>query len=107
MIHLFSHTFNVFRAGRVSDGQGGWTEGFVPVGTVRGRLRPATARERLVAQQLQAELSHVFYAGAAADVRRGDRVEGAGKAVLVVAVRDPSHAGHHIEADCQEVQTGG
>lgn len=107
MIHLFNAKFNLFRPGRVSDGQGGWREALVPAGTVRGRLRPASARERLAAQQAQAQISHVFYGSAGIDVRRGDRIEGAGKSVSVVAVREPSHAGHHVEIDCEEAQAGG
>ncbi len=101
---LYNATFTVSRPTRTSDGQGGWARGYAEVGTVRGRLRPTSATERSVASQQQAQVSHVLYTSAEADVRRGDLVSGAGQTVEVIAVREPSHAGHHWEIDCREVQ---
>jgi SPP1 family predicted phage head-tail adaptor len=101
---LFTHTFTVSRLSTASDGQGGWAQSRVDVGTILGRLRPTSASERTVAQQGQAQVSHVLYTSADADVQRGDLVTGAGKVVEVIAVREPSHMGHHLEVDCQEIQ---
>ena len=101
---LFIDTFTVTRLSVVDDGQGGWSQTRTTVGTISGRLRPANATERTVAQQRQAQVSHVLYAAATADVQRGDYVIGAGKVVEVVAVREPSHMGHHLEIDCTEIQ---
>ena len=105
--HLFNALFTVSRPTRASDGQGGWAVSYVEAGTLRGRLRPTSAAERSVAQQEQARVSHVLYCAAEADLRRGDLVSGAGQTVEVVAIREPSHAGHHWEVDCLEIQKEG
>ncbi len=104
---LYIHTLTISRPTRTADGQGGWAVGYTNVGTTRGRLRPSSASERTTAQQQHARVSHVLYCGATVDVRRGDLVSGAGKTVEVLDVREPSHAGHHFECDCREVQKEG
>ncbi len=101
---LYNATFTVNRPTRTPDGQGGFALGYAEAGTLRGRLRPASSSERTVARQDQAVVSHVFYCAAESDLRRGDLVSGAGQTVEVIAVREPSHAGHHWECDCREYQ---
>ncbi len=101
---LLIHTFAVFRRVRASDGQGGWTEARVEVGSTKGRLRPIGASERTVADQQQAQVSHVLYTLAGVDVRRGDELEGAGVTVELIAVREPSMADHHYQIDCRQIQ---
>jgi SPP1 family predicted phage head-tail adaptor len=108
MIHfesLLNNEFSVARMARTSDGQGGWIEAPEVLGTVRGRMRPATGREREVAAQEQREISHVLYVLAGEDIARGDLVTGGGVTVEVQGIREPSLAGHHLEIDCQEIQT--
>ncbi len=102
---LYTHEFTLNRPTRAPDGQGGWLVAYEEAGAFRGRLRPASATERTVAQQRQATVSHVLYCATTVDVRRGDLVAGAGQTVEVVDVREPSHAAHHLEVDCREVQT--
>lgn len=103
---LLNHRFIHYRPSRASDGQGGWVVSRVAVGAIWGRLRPASSEERLVAQQEQRRLSHVFYCDATEDVRRGDTLAADGIEVEVLAVREPSRAGHHLECDCWESQQG-
>lgn len=101
---LFNNGFTITRMDRVSDGQGGWGQVPVTVGTVNGRMRPASASEREVAAQEQRQISHVLYVIAGTDIARGDLVTGAGLTVLVQGVREPSLAEHHLEVDCLEIQ---
>ncbi len=101
---LLIHTFAVYRPMRDSDGQGGWQQSLVELSELRGRLRPAGASERTVADQELRHISHVLYTEGGADIRRGDVVVGAGLEVVVQGVREPSRAGHHLEIDCLEVQ---
>jgi SPP1 family predicted phage head-tail adaptor len=101
---LLISTFTVYRRLRITDGQGGWAESWEVVLEVTGRLRPLNAAERVVAQQEQARVTHVLYVEAPADIQRGDRVEGEDRVLDVIAVREPSHMGHHLEIDCQETQ---
>jgi head-tail adaptor len=101
---LYTHTFTISRVVRSRDNQGGWSVGYTVVETAQGRLRPRGSSEQTVADQEQAKVSHVLYCAASVDVRRGDLVSGAGKVVEVIAVREPSQAGHHLECDCLEIQ---
>ncbi|MDZ4346861.1 MAG: phage head closure protein [Candidatus Binatia bacterium] len=101
---LLIDSFVISRESQADDTQGGWTVSWVDVVTIDGRLRPASASEREVAQQEQSKLSHVLYCEVDVDIVRGNLVTGAGKTVKVIAVREPSHMGHHLEVDCEEIQ---
>jgi len=104
---LYNQTFTITRTERTPNGVGGWEEAPVVVGTVRGRLRPASGAEREIARQEGRELSHVLYVAADTDIARGYTVTGAGATVEVQGVRNPSHADHHLEIDCRERQREG
>ena len=101
---LLNNTFTVEKRGRTGDGQGGWTITYIASGTVRGRIRPATANERVVADAEQQQITHVLYVVAGEDIARGDRVTCGDLVVEVQGVREPSEAGHHYEVDCLERQ---
>jgi len=101
-ISLLIDTFVIWRKERVFDGQGGWAESLVEVGSIAGRLRPVVGREGDSADQAQRVVTHVLYTLPAVDIQRGDMAVGAGKTVEVLGIRDPSHAGHHWEIDCEE-----
>jgi len=100
---LLNNTFTVSRKTRTSDGEGGWTIGYTPIGTIAGRIRPASGSEREVAASEEQQISHVLYIGME-DIERGDRVTCGELVVEVMAVREPSKAGHHLEVDCLERQ---
>lgn len=101
---LLNHDFTVSRRQRSPDGQGGWVISYAAAGTVRGRIRPSSSTERISAQSEEREITHVLYVKADADVQRGDQVVGDGLTVEVLAVREPSRAGEHLEIDCEERQ---
>ena len=101
---LYIHSLTISRPTRTHDGQGGWAVGYDELGGIAGRLRPAGASEQTVADQQQARVTHVLYCATDEDIQRGDLVSGAGVTVEVVAVREPSHMGHHLECDCVEIQ---
>lgn len=106
MRHLFNKIFTLQRKVKISDGQGGWTEDWQNIGTIRGRLRPASARERTVAAQEQARISHVLYCSATEDIHRGDRVVIGDLVVEIVVVKEPGYIGHHLECEGVVVQHG-
>ena len=101
---LYIHAMTVTRPAKTADGQGGWAVGYETIGLVNGRLRPASASERISADQQQARITHVWYCAPTEDIRRGDLLSGEGQTVEVLAVREPSHMGHHLEVDCVEIQ---
>jgi SPP1 family predicted phage head-tail adaptor len=102
---LLNNAFAIERRVRTHDGQGGWTITYQAVGTVRGRIRPASVAERDLAQAEQREVSHVLYLVDGADIERGDRVTVTGElTVAVLGIREPSLADHHLEIDCLEIQ---
>ncbi len=101
---LLNQDYAIHRKVRASDGQGGWSEAWTELATVRGRLRPVSAEERTIADEVEAEVTHVLYTLASEDIARGDIVAGAGRTVRVLAVREPSQAGHHLQIDCRELQ---
>jgi len=104
---LYISTFTQGRMSGTADGQGGWEQTPTAIGTIDGRMRPATATERVMAMQRQVEISHVFYCDADEDVLREDQLSGEGRTWIVEAIREPSHAGHHLEVECLEIQKKG
>lgn len=99
---LLNNAFIVYRKARTFDGQGGWAESWVEAGSVQGRLRPVVGREGETADQEQRVVTHVLYTLPDVEIQRGDMVIGAGQVVDVLGIREPSHAGHHWEIDCEE-----
>lgn len=100
---FLNNTFAVYRTVRTDDGQGGHNEALAHVGDIAGRLRPMSASERVDAEQTNVKMSHVLYCAATSDIARGDTVVGAGADLKVVAVREPSYAGHHYQVDCYQI----
>lgn len=101
---LLNNTFTISRRVRTDDGQGGWEITYLELGTVEGRIRPATSNEREVADSEEQQISHVLYVAHGEDVLRGDLVECGDLEVEVLGVREPSLAGEHLEIDCLERQ---
>lgn len=104
---LLNRSFAHTRPTRAHNGAGGWLVSEEDLGELAGRLRPASASEITVAAQRQARITHVLYCAGDADVRRGDILSDGDDVVTVVAVRETSAPGHHLECDCEEVQREG
>lgn len=118
--HLLNRKAQVLRPTRVSNGQGGWAEKLEALGgdPINIRVRPARAAEREQGDQASARVTHIVYTRADSGVARGDvlevqgttTAEGAALELEVVAVREPSKAGHHLEVDAfsrQPAEAGG
>lgn len=104
MRHLFNHEFTHQRQETTIDPEGIPVTGWVALGTIRGRLRPATVQEAFIAAAMTATITHVFYCGPETDIRRGDRVVLGNTVVEITAVKDPSYAGHHLECEGKVIQ---
>lgn len=107
---LLHRTITIQRPTSAPDGQGGYTSSPSVVGTVRGRVRAASASEVVQAGQRGYMVSHVVYAAAGADIRRGDTLEIDGDAYTVqwvTVVRGLSPGAHHVRAEATAVQHGG
>lgn len=103
---LYNKRITVKRETASMDAQGSITRSWSTLGTIAGRARPASSRERLAASKYGAEISHIVYCGPDEDVHRGDRLEAGSLVLDVVAVRDPGGMGHHLEVDAMEEQHG-
>lgn len=101
---LLNNTFTVERRTRTHDGQGGFSIGYSSVGSVEGRVRPASSTEREVAAAELRVISHVLYVVDGEDIKRGDRVTCGDLVLEVDGIREPSLADHHLEIDCLERQ---
>lgn len=83
MIHSLTHQ----RKERTSNGKGGFTEEYVTIETVDGRVNPASTRDFLVAQQKQAQVKWVIYLAPDSDVQINDKYI-YGHRHLIVTVED-------------------
>jgi len=101
---LLNNTFTISRRVRTDDGQGGWAITYLELGTMEGRIRPASSSEREVAASEEQQISHVLYVVHGEDILRGDLVTCGDLEVEVLGIREPSKAGEHLEIDCLERQ---
>lgn len=99
---LLNNDVLIERRTRTPDGRGGWVITYVEIGTVRGRMRPASSSERDTAAREERIITHVLYVSAETDIARGDLATIDGLTVEVQGPREPSRADHHLEIDCQE-----
>lgn len=103
MRHLFNHEFTHQRLVTTTDQYGDPTVERRTLGTIRGRMRPANITEQFVASVAAVTIDYVFYCEPGPDIRRGDLISGGGVTMEVIAVKDPSLAGHHLEVEGKQV----
>jgi len=72
--HLLTHSLVLERKERMSNGKGGFVEDYLPVGSMVGRVNPASNRELEIAHQKQAEVTHYIYLAADSDIKVNDRI---------------------------------
>lgn len=106
-ISMLNNTFTHQQITRLPNGSGGWQESFSTVGTVVGRMRPKSSREQDVADQERSEITHTFYATWPSEIDRHDRLIIGTETFEVMAIREPSLAGEHVEIDCRILQYEG
>ena len=99
---LCVHTLTLGTVTRTADGAGGWTES-VDTTTVRGRIRPASARERLQWAGQPHVASHVVYVPAGVTVSSDQTIGFEVRTFRVLGVRDIDELGRYTIADCEEV----
>jgi len=101
---LLNNSFNIYRKTSTSDGQGGWNESLVLLGSTEGRIRPANSNERVTAQGEEQKITHVLYVKGYVDISKGDVIVCGDLQVRILGVRDPSYAHEHLEIDAYEIQ---
>jgi hypothetical protein len=103
MRHLFNHVFEHERE-EINPATGGLAR--VSLGPIRGRLRPVSVSEWKAALAAVSghKVTHVFYCGPEEDIRAGDWIILGRTRVRITGVKNPSHAGHHLECEGTEVQ---
>jgi SPP1 family predicted phage head-tail adaptor len=100
----FDQTATVQRPTRAPDGAGGLSETLATVATDVGcRIgQPATANERLIAEQLQLPVTHVLTFAHDADVRVGDVLVIGSRRFTVQQVLGPRAYPVHLRVVCLE-----
>lgn len=98
---MFLSGFEVWRASRATDGQGGWTETYAKNADVAGRLTPLSGGETIRADQERGVITHRFSCASSASLIKGDQVRVGSRVLRVEAVQRTS-SGRRIEAVCEE-----
>lgn len=102
--HLLNARAELWRYSRVSDGMGGWQQAWAQISIVRARFSQPSARERVLADQSQARLTHVVHAEPDSGMRRDDELRRDGQVFKVLALYEPSEPGTYLRADCEARQ---
>lgn len=98
-------TFQV--ASRVTDNQGGWTESWANLATaptVWGYLAAVNSRERLYAQQIQYQRSHILIIRYRSDITTDMRFTYNGRTFQVKGIRNPEERKYFSIIDVEENQ---
>ena len=90
--------------GSVPDGDGGFIEGWVPIGNAWGRVAPASAEdvERVVAGTVTALLPYIVTVPYLAGVSTLTRVTYHGRLFAVLGVRNVDERNVRLEVICEE-----
>lgn len=78
------HPLTIEKESRTPDGRGGTTETWAPVARPFGDVEPLSTRDRLVAQQVQSEITHVVTIRYRTDLSGKVRVVHQGRYLYVV-----------------------
>lgn len=106
--HLLNSTLDVYRRVLASDGQGGQTYSYVLLEAARRvRLVQATPRERILAEQAGASMTHKVYQNHDDDIQRGDEYRLGTKKYRVADAVEPSTDGVYRRADVELIQSEG
>lgn len=87
---------------RVADGVGGYHVTEVAATVASARISPLSSRDQLAYLQQQYAVTHKVYFLGSTDVRAGDRLRFGDRTFAVHGVLNPSEAGRHREALCEE-----
>ncbi|HMG44656.1 MAG TPA: head-tail adaptor protein [Acidimicrobiales bacterium] len=110
--HLCVTALTVHRPSTVADGIGGTTVTYSQVGQIRAQVNQPTPEERMLAQQAEANLTHILHTVAGADVRKGDELGGdlptdvpAGRRLRVISAVSNSRTTYlRIEAETTQAE---
>ena len=105
---LLNKTATVFRDTNSSDGQGGWEITSGSITNIPVRVSPVSGNDNQIAYLETRQITHMVYCLSDADVSRNDKlvIDGIGLELLVLEIRNPSLASHHLEIECREFQRG-
>ncbi|MDZ7601852.1 MAG: phage head closure protein [Hoeflea sp.] len=84
------------------DGQGGMTEGWMPVASLWGRIEPLAARPDEVAGAAVAVITHRITIRHRDGVSHAMRFVHRGRNLVIRAVRDPDERRRYLVCDCEE-----
>jgi len=111
--HLCITALTVHRPSTVADGIGGTTVTYSQVGEIKAQVSQPTPEERMLAQQAEANLSHILHKVHGSDVRRGDELDGdlpsdvpAGHRLRVVSAVSNSRS-TYTRLECETTQAEG
>lgn len=81
---ILRQTVTVERMTTASDGMGGLTRTWGQVQTIRASIQPAGTAERIEAQRMQSEISHVLYTRYQTGIQPTDRISYMGRVFYIV-----------------------
>lgn len=89
------------RVERESDGGGGWSETWVKVADLWGRVEPLTGAEKMAAQQAQSTVSYRVTIRWREGLDAALRLRWRGRVFNVLAVGDAGPRVQHVVLDCE------
>lgn len=98
-----NHRFSLEQLIETADGFGALDRQFQPIAMVWGALQPKRHDERLLAQQIDEQTTHVITIRFRTDVATGWRFVEGERIFAVVAITDPDERGRYLQCQTEEV----
>lgn len=96
------HRVTVEQVTRTTDGQGGWTEAWGTLATVRAGVEPLRGQERFEAQKLNARISHKVVIRFLSGVTAAHRVKFGDRYLTIEGVVNINEKNQTMELYCSE-----
>lgn len=97
------HSISIERATKTPDGAGGTTVTWASIGTVQALVKPVSGSERVFAQRIEANTSHLIYTRWR-DILPSDRVNFNGRVMQIRAIINMEELDRWAEIHAQEGQ---
>jgi len=95
--------FTLEEGQQTADGLGGFSEAWVEIATLYGRIEPVAARDVFGADQTLETVTHRITLRWRSDVRSGMRFTKPGRSFDILTVHDPDESGRYLVCRVKEI----
>lgn len=101
-IGMLKHKVIIERNAEVSDGAGGTTTTWATHKTLRANVKPTSGKERMFAQRLESNTTHLVTIRYISDISESDRINYKGRIFNIYSIINMDEADKYLQLVCEE-----